>query len=92
MIWSFIDNITTETWSLALFTWNVVPVVAVVWIRGLGGLAFELARTSGVIYISDIIHSFDHDKSNYISQLVVTLRWTGVESSGKWNIVVTFLS
>ena len=29
-----------------------------------------LARTSGVLYTSDIIHSFDHEKSGSISQLI----------------------
>ena len=35
-----------------------------------GGLAFGFAGTLGVIDISDIIHSFAHDKSSSISQLI----------------------
>ena len=35
-----------------------------------GGLAFGLSAIVGVIDISYIIHSFDHDKSNSISQLI----------------------
>ena len=38
--------------------------------RGLGGLALGLARFLEVLYTSDIIHSFNHDKSSSISQLI----------------------
>ena len=34
-----------------------------------GGLASGLAGTAGVVDISDIIHSFDYDKSSSISQV-----------------------
>ena len=46
--------------------WNFTSGVDVPWIR----LVFGLAATSGFLYISDIVHSFDHDKSSSISQLI----------------------
>ena len=42
--------------SLALFIWNAVPAVAVVWIRRSGELTFGLTETSGVLCILDITH------------------------------------
>ena len=37
---------------------------------GTGGLAFGFSGIPGPIDISDIIHSFEHDKSSSISQLI----------------------
>ena len=58
----FTDKVTIATWSLALFVWNVAPAVCTAATSRTGGLAFGLSTTLGVIYISDIIHSLDHDK------------------------------
>ena len=55
MILSFIDKVTTGTYSLALFIWNLVPV----------GLALWFSAIAAVIYISDILHSLDHEKSGF---------------------------
>ena len=49
---------------------NVVPVVCLAYLSGMGGLAFGLPGILGVIDISDIIHSFDHEKSSSVSQLI----------------------
>ena len=46
-----------------LFTTNVVPIVNLAFT----GLSLP---TSGAVDFSDIIHSFDHDKSNSTSQLI----------------------
>ena len=56
MILSLKDKVITRPKSFTLLTWNVAIVVAVAWIRGLGGLVFGLAGTSAVLYISDSIH------------------------------------
>ena len=55
---------------MALSICNVTSEVDFTWIIGLGGLAFALAGTSGVLYISDTMHSFDHGKSSSVSQLI----------------------
>ena len=49
-----------------LFTWNVAPVFFV----GRTWSAAGLAGASGVLDISEIMQSFDHDKSSSISQLI----------------------
>ena len=54
---------TTGTYTLVLFIWNVAPVVNVVY-TGLSPFS------SGVLYISDITQYFDHLKSAFISQLI----------------------
>ena len=48
----------------------VALVVCLPATAGTGGLALVLPAILGVIEISDIIHSFDHNKSNPISQLM----------------------
>ena len=65
-----IEKVTTGTWNLALFIWNVVPVVCIASTSKSGRLAFGLPATLGAIDISDIIHSFDHDQSSSVSQLI----------------------
>ena len=63
-ILSLIDKVRTATWSLALFIWNVAPVVYIAFNR-LSPL------TPGIIDMSDIIiHSFDHDKWSSVLQLI----------------------
>ena len=49
-----------------LSTWNVPTVVCIAAATKTGGLASGLPCTAGVINISDIIHSFDHEKSSSI--------------------------
>ena len=49
---------------------NVALVVYLASISGTDGLALVLPAILGVIHISDVIHSFDHDRSNSISQLI----------------------
>ena len=67
---SFIDKVTTGTEGLALFVLNFVLFVFVASLAWTGGLAFGLEATAVVLYISDMIHSFDYDKSSSISQLI----------------------
>ena len=55
---------------MALFVWNVTPAASVSGTLSVGGLAAGLTGTSGVLYISNIIQFFDHDKSSSISQLI----------------------
>ena len=65
MILSFIDKVTTGTYSLALFIWNLVPVNCLASITWAIGLALWLSAIAGVIDISDILHSLDHEKSGF---------------------------
>ena len=55
---------------MALFIWNFAPGNCLPSVSEAGGLASGLPAILGVIYISDIICSFDHDKSSSISQLI----------------------
>ena len=55
---------------VALFIWNVASVVCISSTTGTGGLASGLRDIAGVIDTSDIIYSFDHDKSSSILQLI----------------------
>ena len=64
LILSLIDKETAGTKRLALF----ICIAATSWT---GGLEFGLAGILGAIDISDIIHSFYHDKSSSISQLII---------------------
>ena len=57
---SFIDKVRTGTKRLALFIWNVAAVVCIAATARTGGLASGLPATLDIIYISDIIRSFDH--------------------------------
>ena len=68
-ILALIDKATTGTKILGLFIRNFASVVCIADTSGTGGLAFGLPGTADVIDISDIICSFDHDKSN-ILQLI----------------------
>ena len=70
MILSFIDNLTTGTQGLVLLIWNVAQVVYLDGLSATGGIAFGVPAILGVIDISDIMQSFDHDKSSYVSQLI----------------------
>ena len=70
MILSFIDNLTTGTQGLVLLIWNVAQVVYLDGLSATGGIAFGVPAILGVIDISDIMQSFNHDKSSYISQLI----------------------
>ena len=45
-------------------------VVCIAATSGPGGLAFGSPSTACIIIISDIIHSFDHQKSSSVSQLI----------------------
>ena len=67
---SFIDKVPTGTQSLALFIWNVAPVLCIAVTPGTGGFTSGRAAILGVIDISDIIHSFDHDQLSSISQII----------------------
>ena len=67
---SFIEKVTTANKVLALFIWNVAPVVNVASLVGTGGLVSGLAATSGVLDISKITQFFDHGKPSSISQLI----------------------
>ena len=66
--------------------------------RRLGGLAFGLAGTSEVLYISDIMLSFNHDKSISISDLVngelrclqKLLKYFNGTSSSAFNVLLSF--
>ena len=66
--------------------------------RRLGGLAFGLAGTSEVLYISDIMLSFNHDKSISISDLVngelrclqKVLKYFNGTSSSAFNVLLSF--
>ena len=75
----FLDKVTTGTKSLTLFIWNAASVVDVadsVWVGG-------LVAISGVLYISDIMQFFDHDKS---SSILVNQRQ--IEKSPKVNQII----
>ena len=62
----FIDKMTTARYIVALFIWNVAIFVSIASLAGLGGLA----GTAAILDVSDIIHSFDHEKSSSVSQLI----------------------
>ena len=68
MILSVIDNATTGIWNLALFIWIVALVIYLSITAGTGRLDLGLPAIAGFIDISNIIHSFNHDKSCSISQ------------------------
>ena len=70
MILALIDKVTTGTLSLGIFIWNVAPIVYIAATSGTGGLAFRWQDTAAVIDISDIIHSFDYDKSSSASRFI----------------------
>ena len=70
LILSLIDKVTTEMQSLELFIWNVAPVVCIAATSWTGEIASVFPGILGMIDISDIIHYFDQDKSNSISQLI----------------------
>ena len=70
MILSFIDNLTTGTQGLVLLIWNVAQVVYLDGLSATGGIAFGVPAILGVIDISNIMQSFDHDKSGHVSQLI----------------------
>ena len=70
MILPLIDKLTTGTQILELVSWIIAPVVCVGGRRGLGGLTFGLSVILEVLFISDIIQTFDHVKSRSISQLI----------------------
>ena len=55
---------------LVLFIWNVAPAVYISATVRTGKFASQLPDTLGVINISDTMHSFYHDKSSSISQLI----------------------
>ena len=59
---SFIDKVTTGTWNIALFVWNIAAVICVSATAGTGGLALELAVTAGALDISDISKLTDLQK------------------------------
>ena len=65
LILSSIDKRTPGTQSLRFFIWNVAPAVCIAGTSWTGGLVFGLAGIPGVIDISNIIHSFDNDKSKF---------------------------
>ena len=67
LILSFIDKLTTGTYSSVLFIWNVATLNCVDGKRSVGGLAVELAGASGVLDISEMTQSSVHDKSSSIS-------------------------
>ena len=67
---SFIDKVTTATYSLAIVIWNVAPAASDAAAAWTGGLAFGSAATAAVLDIWDIIQSSDPDKSSYSSQLI----------------------
>ena len=68
IILSLIDKVTTGVIYLKCYSSCLYVTVAAT-VRA-GGLAFGFLVTAGVIDISDIIHSFDHNKSSSILQLV----------------------
>ena len=70
MILSFRGKEKTETQSLVLSIWNDAVVVSIAATTRTGGLTLGLTTTLVVIDISDIIHSFDHDKSSFTLQLI----------------------
>ena len=70
MILALIDKVTTGTLSLGIFIWNVAPIVYIAATSGTGGLAFRWQDTAAVINISDIIYSFDYDKSSSASRFI----------------------
>ena len=67
---SSIDILTTATWSLVVFIWNVAPVLDISGTTRVGGLAAWLATIVAVLNISDIMQPFNRDKSRSISQLI----------------------
>ena len=52
------------------FIWNVAPVVYIAVTSRTGQLASLLPGILSITDISDIIHSFDHDKLSSVSQLI----------------------
>ena len=50
--------------------WQLELVICIAATTRTGGLASGLPSTAGIIDISDIIHSSDHEKSSCISQLI----------------------
>ena len=52
-----------------LLIWNGLPVVCFGRKRSVGRLAAELGGTSGVLDISEIMQSSNHERSSSISQL-----------------------
>ena len=67
-IWSFTDEVTTGTQSLALFILNLSSEVDAGGIGGLGELAFGSGQTYSfgkVLYIQDITRSSGHVKLSF---------------------------
>ena len=56
--------------NFALFIWNVAAVVCIDGTSWIGELASFFPGILGIIDISDIMHSFDQEKSSSISQLI----------------------
>ena len=48
---------------LVLFIWNVAPAVSVAGAYAIGGSAAGLTGAAGVLDVSEVLQSFDHDKS-----------------------------
>ena len=69
LILSLIDN---DNWNIkfSIICLNGAPVICFAAMSGIGGLGSGLPGTAGVINSSDIIHSFEHEKSSSISQLI----------------------
>ena len=63
-----IDKVTTGTYFLAQFIWNVALAAHVASLVGLG----RSTATAAVIDILDIMQCLDHDKSSSISQLIIS--------------------
>ena len=61
---------TSGTYSLVVFIWNVAPVVDIAGWAGVGGLAAKLAAIAGIHNISEMTQCFDLDKSSVILQLI----------------------
>ena len=56
---------TTEIKGLLLFILNVAPAISVAGLAVVSDLADGLAATAAILDISDIIQSFEHNKSNH---------------------------
>ena len=67
---SFIGKVTTGTLSLALFISNVARVVGPSGRCAIGWFAAGWVGVSVLFNSSDIMHSFDHNKSSSFSQFI----------------------
>ena len=83
---------TTGTKHLALFVWNVVPIVNIASLARTSGLVFGLASFSGVLNSSDItqIRSYLADNQAQIQSSQKILKHFNVTTTFASNILLLF--